>query len=161
MVLNSEFLTTAVHMNATVIMLESQQWIHGNIVHMFIQAFLQTQCGKINETALTDLPSLCWDSGSPCWISDPRMLLMHWFCRCILPHGQKAGYWRYVLSFNLFLSRRKIVRQTKDVVRIQSWRIWAFFVITCQLELYLPLADVIECTYVQVPLAGYVYSWTL
>ena len=51
-------------------------------------------------------------------------------------------------SCRLFLSRRKIARQTKDVVRIQSWRICSFFVITCQLELYLPLADVIECTHV-------------
>ena len=24
-----------------------------------VQAFLQIQCGKLNETALTDLPSLC------------------------------------------------------------------------------------------------------
>ena len=51
-------------------------------------------------------------------------------------------------SCRLFLSRRKIARQTKNIVRIQSWRIWAFFVITCQLEQYLPLADVIECTHV-------------
>ena len=62
--------------------------------------FKLSWCGKITETALTDLPSLCWDSGSPCWISDPRILLMLWFW-CILPQGQKAGYWRYVLLFIL------------------------------------------------------------
>lgn len=93
-----------VHRNASVIIQESQRWIHGNtVINIFIHGKLSSNNRLMVAPSLKQLRQICLHCVEIVLLVKPVILE----CFDAFFQRETTGYWQYVLWLSFFVSRRK------------------------------------------------------